>query len=105
MLFRFIKRVANYLCIYKCKFLRVLPKTYVFAIAGLAIVGSLQDALEKAFGGKLRFGALTAFAVSMTPFAIFGITSAFWALLAGLAASLLAERRDLLASWAAGAQA
>jgi benzoate membrane transport protein len=85
--------------------LKVLPKTYVFAIAGLAIVGSLQDALEKAFGGKLRFGALTAFAVSMTPFAILGITSAFWALLAGLSASLLAERKDLLASWAAPAQA
>lgn len=79
--------------------LKVLPETYVFAIAGLAIVSSLQDALEKAFSGKLRFGALAAFAVSMTPFSILGITSAFWALLAGLLASLLAERRDLIASW------
>lgn len=79
--------------------LKVLPKTYVFAIAGLAIVSSLQDALEKAFTGKLRFGALVAFAVAMTPFAIFGITSAFWAMVAGLGASLLAERKDLFASW------
>jgi benzoate membrane transport protein len=81
--------------------LRVLPETYVFAIAGLAIVSSLQDALEKAFAGKLRFGALVAFAVSMTPFSIVGITSAFWAMIAGLLASLLAERRELLAFWAA----
>ena len=80
--------------------LKVLPQTYVFAIAGLAIVSSLQDALEKAFAGKLRFGALVAFAVSMTPFSIVGITSAFWAMIAGLLASLLAERRELLIFWA-----
>jgi benzoate membrane transport protein len=79
--------------------LKVLPETYVFAIAGLAIVSSLQDALEKAFAGKLRFGALVAFAVSMTPFAIFGITSAFWAMVAGLLASLLVEYPELRASW------
>ena len=79
--------------------LKVLPKTYVFAIAGLAIVSSLQDAMEKAFASRLRFGALVAFAVSMTPFAILGITSAFWAVMAGLLASLLAERHDLIASW------
>lgn len=81
--------------------LKVLPETYIFAIAGLAIVSSLQDAMEKAFSGKLRFGALVAFAVSMTPFAVFGITSAFWSMVAGLVASLLVERRDLLAFWAA----
>jgi benzoate membrane transport protein len=80
--------------------MKVLPETYVFAIAGLAIVSSLQDALEKAFASKLRFGALVAFAVSMTPFAILGITSAFWAMVAGLLASLLAERSDLFAFWA-----
>ena len=80
--------------------LKVLPETYIFAIAGLAIVSALQDALEKAFSDKLRFGALVAFAVSMTPFAVFGITSAFWAMVAGLIASLLVERGDLLAFWA-----
>jgi benzoate membrane transport protein len=80
--------------------LTVLPKTYIFAIAGLAIVSSLQDALEKAFAGKLRFGALVAFAVSMTPFSVLGITSAFWAMVAGLIASLIVERGDFLAFWA-----
>jgi benzoate membrane transport protein len=38
--------------------LNVLPKTYIFAVAGLAILAAFQDSLEKAFGGKLRFGAL-----------------------------------------------
>lgn len=79
--------------------LNVLPKSYVVALAGVAIVSSLQDALEKSFSSKLRFGALVAFAVAATPFAVLGITSAFWALVAGLLASLIAERRELIAQW------
>ena len=79
--------------------LNVLPKTYIFALAGLAILSSLQDALEKSFGGKMRFGALVGFVVAATPFAVLGITSAFWAIIAGLGASLLAERQELLAHW------
>ena len=79
--------------------LAVLPRTFVVTLAGLAILSSLQSALETAFGGKLKFGALAALAVAATPFSVFGITSAFWAVLAGIAASVMAERRDLLAYW------
>jgi len=79
----------------------VLPKSYIFALAGLAILGALQDSLEKSFSGALRFGALVAFLVAVTPFAILGISSAFWALLAGLAASVLLERQELLKQWQA----
>ena len=79
--------------------LAVLPSSYVFALAGLAIFASLQDAFEKAFGSTLRFGALVGFAVAATPFSFIGITSAFWAVIAGLAASLIAERGQLLAHW------
>ena len=77
----------------------VLPRSYVFALAGLAILSALQDALEKAFGGTLRFAALTAFCVAATPFSIAGITSAFWAVVAGVAAALVVERSELLACW------
>jgi len=79
--------------------LAILPSSYVFALAGLAILASLQDAFVKAFSEKLRFGALVAFAVAATPFAFLGITSAFWAVVAGLLASLLAEHRQLLEHW------
>ena len=79
--------------------LNVLPKTFIFALAGLAILSSLQDALAKAFGGSMQFGALVALAVAMTPFAVFGITSAFWAIIAGLLASLLVERGPLIDFW------
>lgn len=77
----------------------VLPKAYVFALAGLAILSALQDAFEKAFGGTLRFGALIALGVALTPFSVLGITSAFWAIIAGLGCSALVERKDLLAYW------
>jgi len=77
----------------------VLPRKFIIVLAGVAILASFQDALEKAFGGHMRFGALTAFAVAATPFSILGITSAFWAILAGVAGSLLAEREELLAYW------
>ena len=77
----------------------ILPRGFIVVLAGVAILSSFQDALEKAFGGHMRFGALTAFAVAATPFSILGITSAFWAILAGLAGALVAERDELFAYW------
>jgi len=79
--------------------LGVLPKSYIYALAGLAILASLQDAFEKAFSGGLRFGALVGFIVAATPFAVLGISSAFWAIVAGLAASWLTERKQLVDFW------
>jgi benzoate membrane transport protein len=79
--------------------LNVLPKSYIYALAGLAILASLQDALEKSFSGELRFGALVGFIVAATPFAVLGISSAFWAIVAGLAASWVVERKQLVDFW------
>jgi benzoate membrane transport protein len=79
--------------------LGILPKSYVFVLAGLAIISSFQDAVTKAFTEHLRFGAVVAFAVAATPFAFVGITSAFWAVVAGLVASLLVERGQILQYW------
>jgi len=79
--------------------LGVLPRSFALALAGLAVLGTFQDALLKAFGGELRFGALIAFAVAVTPFAFAGITSAFWAVIVGVVVSLLLEREELMAYW------
>jgi benzoate membrane transport protein len=81
--------------------LGALPKGYVVALAGVAILAALQDALERSFGGEMKFGALVALAVAATPFTVLGIGSAFWALLCGLAASAAAERAQLAAFWRA----
>jgi benzoate membrane transport protein len=83
----------------------VLPHSFAFALAGLAVLSALQDAFEKAFGGGLRFGALAAFAVAATPFSILGITSGFWSVVAGTLAALVVERAELLAHWRRGASA
>jgi len=79
--------------------LATLPRTFVVTLAGLAILSALQSALETAFGGKLKFGALAALVVAATPFSVFGITSAFWAIVAGILASLMAERHQLFEYW------
>jgi predicted benzoate:H+ symporter BenE len=50
--------------------------------------------------GKMRFGALVAFAVAATSFAVAGITSAFWAIIVGLLASLLVEPKQIFEFWA-----
>lgn len=75
-----------------------LPASFAVALAGVALVSALQDALEKAFAGPLRFGAVLAFIVAATPFNLGGITSGFWALVAGVLASLIARERGLLSS-------
>lgn len=79
--------------------LGILPESFVFSLAGLAILSSFQDAMAKAFAERLSFGAITAFAVASTSFSMFGVTSAFWAIVAGLAVSLVAERAQILEHW------
>ncbi len=76
-----------------------LPKSYIFALAGLAVLSALQDAFEKSFAGALRFSALVALGIAATPFTILGITSAFWAIVVGLLVALIVERRELAAHW------
>jgi benzoate membrane transport protein len=85
--------------------LPLVPHAYAAALAGLALWPSFQEALVKALGGRLRFGATVAFVVAATPFAIAGITSAFWAVVAGVVVSLVAERGELVQPHAAGGDA
>jgi benzoate membrane transport protein len=77
--------------------LDMLPHGYVVVLAGLAILPSLQNALEHAFGEKLRFAALVALVVSATPFTLWGLTSAFWALVVSSVVACILEREELLA--------
>jgi benzoate membrane transport protein len=79
--------------------LEVLPAAYLIALAGVAIFAALQDALERSFGHALRFGPALAFVVATTSFSYAGVTSAFWALVVGLAGSLLVDRKALADHW------
>jgi benzoate membrane transport protein len=77
----------------------VLPAAYIFTMAGLAILAAFQDAIERGFSGRLRLGCVIAFVVTLSTFTIAGIPSAFWALIAGIGASFILERHDLLYYW------
>ncbi|MBV9545329.1 MAG: benzoate/H(+) symporter BenE family transporter [Chloroflexi bacterium] len=76
--------------------LGMLPRSYVVVLAGLAIMPSLQNALERAFGEKLRFGALIAMIVSASPFTFLWLTSTLWALLVAI---MVAARWNATSSW------
>ena len=77
----------------------MLPRSYVVVLAGLAIMPSLQNALERAFGDKLRFAALVEMIVSASAFTFLGLTSAFWALVVSIIVACVVERDELLAYW------
>jgi benzoate membrane transport protein len=79
--------------------LGILPATFIVGLAGIAVFTALQDSVEKAFTGRLRFGAMVAFVVAATPFTYAGITSDFWAIVVGLLASALVERREIVEEW------
>jgi benzoate membrane transport protein len=79
--------------------IQVLPAAYIYVMAGLAILAAFEDAIQKSFTGSLRLGAVIAFVVTLSTFTVAGIPAAFWALVAGVAASFVLERRELLRYW------
>jgi benzoate membrane transport protein len=72
--------------------LDVLPMSLVVALAGLAILTAFLEALQRSFTGDLPMGALFAFGIAASPLTLFGVGSAFWALVGGMLASLVVER-------------
>ncbi len=63
----------------------VLPQSLIVLVAGLALLGSLSNALAIALRDEAgRMAATATFAVTASGLALFGIGSAFWGLVAGL---------------------
>ncbi len=64
----------------------VLPQSLIVLVAGLALLGSLANALSIALRDEAgRMAATVTFAVTASGLALFGVGSAFWGLVAGLA--------------------
>lgn len=64
----------------------VLPESLIVLVAGLALMAPLANALSIALKDESeRMAATTAFAVTASGLALFGIGSAFWGLVGGLA--------------------
>jgi len=70
------------------------PKTLVTVLAGIALFGTIANALAAALQDTAhRQAAFLTFAVTASGFSLWGISSAFWGLVAGLLAWGLAVRK------------
>ncbi len=72
----------------------IVPKALVDVLGGLALLGALAQFFTQAFGAAFRFGALVAFLVTISGVTLSNIAAPFWALVAGVGASLAFERGD-----------
>ena len=73
------------------------PKSFIAALAGLAMLRVLQSAFVTAFNGRFSLGALIAFLVTVADVPLLNVGAAFWGLLSGFAISWLLERTDFAA--------
>jgi benzoate membrane transport protein len=71
-----------------------LPKAFIAALAGLAMLRVLHAAFSTAFRDRFAIGSLTSFLVTVADLPIAGIGAPFWGLVAGFAVSWAMERRD-----------
>jgi len=72
----------------------MIPTTLLLAIAGLALIGVLGQALTAVTTGSLRLGPLFAFAVASSQMSLGGFGPAFWALVIGMAVTMVVEQRE-----------
>lgn len=75
-------------------FVLALPRPLIGVVAGLAMIGVLLAALQHGFAKHIghQTGAFVALVVAMSPLNLFGISAPFWALVFGVAVSLLVDR-------------
>jgi benzoate membrane transport protein len=73
----------------------IIPLGLLLALAGLAVIGVLANALQQIAKGPLLLGPLFAFAIALSEISILGIGPFFWALVIGTGISLLLERDEL----------
>ena len=78
---------------FAAEFAASAPQPLLDAVVGLAVIGVLVNALREATRGPLVMGPMFAFAISQSGLSLFGLGSYFWALVLGLVASLLLERK------------
>ncbi|HKG24330.1 MAG TPA: benzoate/H(+) symporter BenE family transporter [Thermomicrobiales bacterium] len=79
--------------------LAIFPAGFVPALAGLALLSVLMDALRKATQTTLQTGAFFALAIAASRVTLLGVGAAFWALIGGLAVSFCLERPALRQAW------
>lgn len=79
--------------------LAIFPAGFVPALAGLALLSVLMDALSKATQTDLPMGAFFALAIAASRVTLLGVGAAFWALIGGLLISFCLEGPSLRRAW------
>ena len=69
-----------------------MPPAFIAALAGLAMLKVLQNALATAFSGAVGLGALVTFLVTLADVPVFNLGAPFWGLVFGCAISWILER-------------
>jgi benzoate membrane transport protein len=72
----------------------MVPKEFTAVLAGLAMFDVFSSAFRGAFAAKFRYGAMVAFFVAVTNLSILNIGAPFWAIVFGVAISLVLEFPD-----------
>jgi benzoate membrane transport protein len=76
----------------------IVPMALLLALAGLALLPVLGQALRSITGGPLRLGPLFAFAVAFSDISLFGLGPVFWALTIGVGVSMAVEPSEFYSS-------
>lgn len=71
-----------------------IPSELLVAVVGLATLGIFAQSLREITKGPLLLGPVVAFAVAVSDIQLMGLGRFFWALVLGLAVSLLLERKE-----------
>jgi benzoate membrane transport protein len=83
----------------------MVPGSLLFAIAGLALIPVLGQTLAAITSGPLRLGPLLTFAVASSELSFGGLGSLFWALVIGMAVTVVLEPAEYRALRHSGAGA
>lgn len=74
---------------------QLIPRPLLLALAGLALLNVLIGALRETASGPLVFGPIAAFVIALSDISLLGFGPFFWALVIGIAVTLLLERDGL----------
>jgi benzoate membrane transport protein len=79
------------------RFISVSPPVLIEAVAGLALMGALGNSLVNALNDKShREAAIITFLITMGGHAFFGISGAFWGLIAGIGMTFFLRHRTTI---------
>jgi benzoate membrane transport protein len=77
-------------------FVEAVPRDYVVAIGGLALLAIVFDALKKTITSKIPTAGFFAFLIASSDLTLLGLGGAFWAIIGGIAVAVILERPKLL---------